>query len=396
MTAEKCYLNTLGMLCSAGDTAASVKNNLMAKEAKLTITDNYSAGRPLPLGMYNGELPPIPLPDNKWYSRNNQFALAALRQMDVDVSAAIQHFGPHRVGVVIGTSTSGIAECESSIKQWIQTGNLPPDYNYSQQEMGATAQFIAQILDVRGPAYGISTACSSGAKALATARRLIRAGICDAVIAGGVDTLCHLTVQGFSSLEAVSENRCNPFSKNRDGINIGEGAALFLITTEASGIELTGVGEGSDAHHISAPDPTGAGAIRCMTAALKDGSISAAEVDYINLHGTATALNDQMESIAISQVFGEHTLCSSTKPFTGHTLGAAGAVEAGICWLTLNSTKTDSLLPIHLWDGVKDPELPPLNLITPKTKLTAPPQYALSNSFAFGGNNISLLLGRIQ
>jgi 3-oxoacyl-[acyl-carrier-protein] synthase-1 len=297
--------------------------------------------------------------------------------------------------VIIGSSTSGIAESESAIQQWIRNGEVPDDYDYGLQEMGATAQFIATILDIKGPAYGVSTACSSGAKAIAVARRLIRAGICDAVIAGGVDTLCHLTVRGFSSLEAVSDSQCIPFSKNRKGINIGEGAALFLVTSEARGIEISGVGEGSDAYHISAPEPSGAGAIRCMTKALNDAGIVAADVDYVNLHGTATILNDQMESLAIEEVFGLNILCSSTKQFTGHTLGASGAVEAGICWLTLEAGDGDSL-PVHIWDGVRDPELPSINLVSAGSRLEKPLQYVLSNTFAFGGNNISLLLGRIQ
>jgi len=238
--------------------------------------------------------------------------------------------------------------------------------------------------------------CSSGAKSLATARRLIRAGICDAVIAGGVDTICHLTVQGFSSLQAVSDSVCNPFSKNRNGINIGEGAALFLVTAEKKGVELAGVGEGSDAHHISAPDPTGNGAIRCMTEALNDASVKPDEVAYVNLHGTATALNDQMESLAMNQVFGPNTLCSSTKPSTGHTLGAAGAVEAAICCLMLDNSDETPLLPVQVWDGEQDPSLPVINLVSPDVILENPISYILSNSFAFGGNNISLLLGRIQ
>ncbi|MBY4676120.1 beta-ketoacyl-[acyl-carrier-protein] synthase family protein [Marinobacterium arenosum] len=396
MTPSKCYLNALGILCSVGACAGEVKENLQSGKTNLTVTDAFSEGNPLPLGLYQGTLPDIPLPENKWQSRNNQFALAALNQITEPVSSAIARFGRRRIGVVVGTSTSGIAESEPAIRQWARTSEVPADYDYGLQEMGATAQFVATVLGVQGPAYGISTACSSGAKALATARRLIRAGICDAVIAGGVDTLCKLTVLGFSSLEAVSDERCNPFSKNRKGINIGEGAALFLVTADASGVELTGVGEGSDAHHISAPDPTGAGAIRCMTAALKDGGVQSTEVGYVNLHGTATALNDQMESLAMYEVFGSDTFCSSTKPFTGHTLGAAGAVEAGICWLMLSGDGKEPLLPRHIWDGVADPELPDLKLVSADHRPGSSLNYALSNSFAFGGNNISLLLGRIK
>jgi 3-oxoacyl-[acyl-carrier-protein] synthase-1 len=260
--------------------------------------------------------------------------------------------------------------------------------------MGACAQFVADLLEVSGPVYGISTACSSGAKALATARRLLRADLCDAVVAGGVDTLCHLTVMGFSSLEAVSESPCNPFSQNRDGINIGEGAALFLVSLESGGVCLSGVGENSDAHHISAPEPSGASAARCMNAALDDAGIAAAAVDYVNLHGTATLLNDQMEALAMAQVFGPDTPCSSTKPFTGHTLGAAGAIEAGICWLSLVGDG-DGWLPIHLWDGIRDPGLPALNLVSGQAGNGSLPRRVLSNSFAFGGNNIALVLERV-
>ena len=395
MSSLKCYLNTLGMLCSLGDSTASVKQGLLSGQTKLTASDFYSGGHLLPLGLYQGELPAVPLSDKKWHSRNNQLALAALNQISTSVADAIDRYGALRVGVIIGTSTSGIAESESAIKQWVREGIVPSGYDYGLQEPGATAQFVARVLDIKGPTYSISTACSSGAKALAAARRLIRAGICDAVIAGGVDTLCKLTVLGFSSLEAISESRSNPFSKNRKGINIGEGAALFLVTSEAGSVELRGVGEGSDAYHISAPEPSGYGAIQCMTRALNEGGVAAAEVGYVNLHGTATPLNDQMESIAMEEVFGLNTLCSSTKPFTGHTLGAAGAIEAGICWLTLEAGDSE-LLPVHIWDGVRDPQLPPINLVSPESRLKSPLRYVLSNSFAFGGSNISLLMGRIQ
>ncbi len=394
MTTERCYLNAVGILCAAGDSAQAVKENLLAQKVNLTITDKFSKGKPLPLGLHKGGLPAIPMADKKWKSRNNQFALAALKQIEVEVSAAMNKYGAHRIGVIVGTSTSGIAESEPAIREWVNTKQLPDGYDYSLQEMGATAAFIAKILGAQGAVYGISTACSSGAKALAAARRLIRAGICDAVIAGGVDTLCHLTVQGFSSLQAVSDERCNPFSVNRKGINIGEGAALFLVTKEEGGAELLGVGEGSDAHHISAPDPTGNGAIRCMQAALDDAKLMAKDISYVNLHGTATELNDQMEAQAMNAVFGPHTLCGSTKQYTGHTLGAAGAVEAGICWLMLDNTQEMTLLPVHLWDGEVDQKLKKINLVDEQSIIKQPIRYTLSNSFAFGGNNISLLLGR--
>ncbi len=394
MSAQDCYLNALGMLCAAGDSVAAVAQSLRSETPALVCVDAYGAGRPVPLGIYQGELPALSLPQAKWRSRNNRFTLAALQQINAEVGAAIERYGADRVAVIIGTSTSGIAETEVAVNAWVKTSSVVENYDYAVQEMGACAQFVAEVLKVSGPVYGISTACSSGAKALAAARRLLRAGLCDAVIAGGVDTLCQLTVMGFSSLEAVSDTRCNPFSRNRNGINIGEGAALFLVSREARGARLYGVGESSDAHHISAPDPSGGGAIRCMQGALDDAGLAATDVDYVNLHGTATPLNDQMESHAMAQVFGLDTPCSSTKPFTGHTLGAAGAVEAGICWLALCQA-TDGWLPPHVWDGVRDSELPAINLVDGQTRAATGPRRALSNSFAFGGNNIAVLLEQV-
>lgn len=393
---ERCYLNALGILCAAGKGPADLSQQLSAPADTLTLTGDYSIdGRELPLGRYADELPATSLEGRQWQSRNNQLALAALSQIEPDIQGMIERYGRHRIGVIIGTSTAGIADNEPGIRQWAQSGELPEDFDYSKQEMGAPAAFIASQLNVTGPAYGISTACSSGAKALATARRLIRGGLCDAVVAGGVDTLCGITVNGFSSLEAVSEQRCNPLSKHRNGINIGEGAALFLVSREPGPVFLAGVGENSDAHHISAPDPSGAGAMGVMQAALADAGLAASDIGYLNLHGTATRLNDQMEATAVNAVFGDQVPCSSTKPFTGHTLAAAGAIEAGICWSLVHQDMPSSTLPMHLWDGEQDADLPVLNLVPQgATTTTDAPRYALSNSFAFGGNNIALILGR--
>jgi 3-oxoacyl-[acyl-carrier-protein] synthase-1 len=384
---NRCYLNAVGMLSALGDSPQQSLMRLRNGLPDLTLSERYSPGLLLPLGLYESALPDIELAERHWHSRNNRFALAALSQIGTQVAAAAERFGAHRIGVVIGTSTSGISDSENHLQQRAASGTVPPDFDYRRQEMGATAAFVAAAAAVQGPVYGISTACSSGAKALAAARRLIRAGVCDAVIAGGVDTLCHLTVQGFSSLEAVSDTRCNPFSLNRCGINIGEGAALFLVSADPFGVELAGVGESSDAHHISAPDPSGAGAVRCMSTALADAEIGPGRIGYLNLHGTATPLNDQMESRAVAEVFGSTVPCSSTKPFTGHTLGAAGALEAAICCLALQ----EQFIPMHCWDGVADPQLPPLAFAEVGANSGAL-EYALSNSFAFGGNNISLIL----
>lgn len=393
---NKIYLNHLGLVCSAGATKQQVINSLQSNKACLTKSQQYSHSKPLMLGLYDGDLPDIALKQRHWHTRNNQFALLAALQIAEQVELAKAKFGSHRIAVIIGTSTSGISDNEPLIKQWMLDNVMPDEYDYQAQEMAATADFIANYFAISGPVYAVSTACSSGAKALACAQRLIELGLCDVAIAGGVDTMCQLTVQGFSSLEAVSEERCNPFSKNRQGINVGEGAALFVVSKTVQGVALEGVGESSDAHHISAPEPNGRGAIACMEQALKSAGLSAAQIDYINLHGTATPLNDQMESIAVNQVFGDTTLCSSTKSSTGHTLGAAGAVEAAIAWLLLSAKDHQAWLPAHHWDGVYDEALPKLNFVSDKHQCERTPRYILSNSFAFGGNNISLILGKVD
>ncbi|MDB5772035.1 MAG: 3-oxoacyl-[acyl-carrier-protein] synthase, FabV inferred for pathway, partial [Burkholderia sp.] len=245
-----------------------------------------------------------------------------------------------------------------------------------------------------GPAYVHSTACASSGKALASAARLINMGVCDAVITGGVDSLCAFTVAGFASLESVSVERCNPLSANRNGINIGEGAALFLISREPAAVSLLGWGESSDGHHMSAPDPSGKGATMAIERALTHAGIAATEIDYVNLHGTATVQNDAMESRVIHALFGDAVPVSSTKPLTGHALGAAGAIEAGLCWLAMQDWNTEGELPPHLWDGIVDPALPFLRVAQAGCSIGRPLRHALSNSFAFGGANVALVFGR--
>ncbi|WP_439136221.1 beta-ketoacyl-[acyl-carrier-protein] synthase family protein [Pseudomaricurvus sp.] len=385
------YLNHLGLICAMGSSPEIVRQKLFETSKRcLSTTDHFTPGRPLPLGMVND-----PLPDLSAYplierTRTNQLMAAALEQIQPALEEAKKGIDPLRIGIVLGTSTSGIAEGETAISDYQQHAELPATFDYQQQEMANPATTLARWLGTEGPAYVVSTACSSGAKALASARRLLRMGVCDLVIAGGVDSLCKLTVNGFSALESVSKQPCNPFSRTRNGINIGEGAALFIVSRDSGPVQLSGVGEGSDAHHISAPDPEGLGAERVMTTALANAGLTAGEIGYLNLHGTATLQNDKMESLAVERVLGSNTPCSSTKSHTGHTLGAAGAIEAAFCWLAL--TDVEGRIPLHAWDSEHDDELANIRLVdTPfKHTLTA----AMSNSFAFGGNNISLVLER--
>ncbi|MBK8158047.1 MAG: beta-ketoacyl-[acyl-carrier-protein] synthase family protein [Rhodospirillaceae bacterium] len=343
-------------------------------------------------GCVTSALPAPPDGFGRYQSRNNRLMLLALQEIAPEVAAARERFGSSRVAVVLGTSTSGIAEGEAAFAAHHSTGQWPAAFDYRQQELGSLANFAAAVLQVTGPAFTIATACSSSAKVFASARRLIRAGICDAAVVGGADTICRTTLNGFASLDAMSRGLCNPFSRNRDGINIGEGAAAFLLTREAAQISLLGCGESSDAHHLSAPDPTGAGAKMAMSAALGDAGILASDIDYVNLHGTGTSLNDSMEGVAVHSLFGGEVPCSSTKAMTGHMLGAAGACEAAFLWLSL---ARGGQLPPHLWDGVQDPAIPTLNLVEAGARLPSNNRSAMmSNSFAFGGNNMALILGR--
>ena len=389
------YLNALGLICALGRGKAEVARRLLAGDSSgMQPHPQTIAGRSLPVGAVTGELPSLGNAPLQHVTRNNQLLLAALEEIEPDLHEAISRFGPSRVGVVMGTSTSGIQEATQGIARLTRDGHLPSSYHYSHQELCAPASFVSERLQLSGPSYSISTACTSSARALLSAKRLLDAGICDAVICGGVDTLCDLTLRGFSALEATSTQLCNPFSANRDGINIGEAAAVFLMTRERSPIALLGGGASSDAHHISAPDPQGLGAIESMSKALSSAGTLPEQIRYLNLHGTATRHNDAMESLAVAKVFPTGVPCSSTKPLTGHTLGAAGALEAAFCWLTLSEHNPEQLLPPHRWDGEHDTDLPQLNLTAVGTKAVASrPRRMMSNSFAFGGNNISLILG---
>jgi 3-oxoacyl-[acyl-carrier-protein] synthase I len=389
------YLNALGMICSLGKTCDEIRRGLLdLAQSGVVLTDTYSPGRSLPLGQVEVALPSLDEMAWRDRSRNNQLALAAVTQIRPAVDAAIERYGAARIGIVLGTSTSGIAEGESALRQYAITGALPEQFHYGQQELGSPASMLAAELGIGGPAYVHSSACASSAKALASAARLIRMGVCDAVLAGGVDSLCAFTIAGFKALESISETQCNPLSRNRNGINIGEGAALFLMSSEPATVGLRGWGESSDGYHMSAPDPAGVGARLAIERALAHAGIPATRIDYVNLHGTGTLQNDAMESRVIRALFGAGVAVSSTKPFTGHTLGAAGAIEAGLCWLAMQDDNPTGKLPPHLWDGMPDPDLPVLDVAEPGSRLGRPLRWALSNSFAFGGANATLVLGR--
>ncbi|AAN57348.1 beta-ketoacyl-[acyl-carrier-protein] synthase family protein [Shewanella oneidensis MR-1] len=396
-------ITQIGLCTPLGQTPEQVLARLIAGDTSaMQTSDSLLFGQSTLVAPVTESLPTIPAALTQFDCRNNQLLLAAALQITDTVELAKQTYGADRIGVVLGTSTSGIAKGELALAYRNQHGHFPADYHYFQQELGSTSDFLRQLFELQGPSYTISTACSSSAKVFASAKRLLEAKLCDMVIVGGIDSLCQLTVNGFHALESVSKGHCNPFSANRDGINIGEGAALFTLTLATDNtaneacVLLAGIGESSDAHHMSAPHPEGAGAIAAMKAALRDAQISAQDIDYINLHGTATPKNDAMESRAVLSVFGDTPPpASSTKPLVGHTLGAAGAIEAAFCYLLLSQHNHSFALPPHRFDGQQDPQDPSIALVAPMQcaehgKLN----YVMSNSFAFGGSNASLIFCR--
>jgi len=389
------YVNAMGLATPIGIGKQAAAAALFAGTRDGFVPNDVLPGVAGPVGRVRGPLPEIPAALSHLASRNNRMAMAALAEIEGDVAVAAARFGARRIAVVLGTSTSGMAEGEAALGQRLTAGQWPRGFEYRQQELGSLAEFVAAYLHLEGPAYVVASACSSSGQVFASAQRLMRTGVCDAAVVGGVDTLCALTLAGFSSLEALSPTGCNPFSANRNGITIGEGGAMFLISGTPSEIRLLGVGESTDAHHVSAPDPSGKGARLAMSRALAAAGLQPSDVGYINLHGTATPLNDAMESKAVAELFGTAVPCSSTKAMTGHTLGAAGAIEAAFLWLTLHPRfNPEGVLPPHLWDGVADPELPRLNLVTPGTRWAPGARHiGLSNSFAFGGSNVAVIMG---
>ena len=323
--------------------------------------------------------------------RNHRLAQLALETdgFTEAVHAAREKYGPDRVGVFMGTSTSGLLQAELAYRRRDpRTGALPPDFDYaSTQNNFALTSFVQAYLALTGPALAVSSACASSAKVFGNAARMIAAGLCDAAVVGGVDTLCLTTLYGFNSLGLLSRGPCRPFDARRDGISIGEGAGFALLEKpdDAHGIELAGVGESCDAHHMSTPHPEGLGAKLAMERALAAAGLKPADIDYINLHGTASKTNDAAEDRAVCDMFGRSTPVSSTKGSTGHLLGAAGITEAIISLLALEH----GWMPGSMHTETLDPEIGSNYLLE---NVDAAVRTALTNSFGFGGSNCSLVL----
>lgn len=323
--------------------------------------------------------------------RNNRLALLALEQDGFmpAVQAATARYGAARVGVFLGTSTSGILCTELAYQRRdAGTGELPADYRYqTTHNLDASTEFVRRVLGLAGPAMTISTACSSSAKVFALAERFMRMGLIDAAVVGGVDSLCLTTLYGFNALQLLAPDICRPFDRQRRGLSIGEAAGFALLEKTEAGLQLLGHGETSDAHHMSTPAPMGEGAQRAMREALARAQLGADDIDYINLHGTATPANDLAEGQAVRAVFGTATPCSSTKGFTGHTLGAAGITEAAIALLSLEQ----DFIPGSPSTRELDPDSDCGIVLQGRAGRVS---RVMSNSFGFGGSNCVLVFGK--
>ncbi len=397
-------MTSLAISAYTTSNAAGIGNVATARalrEGRSGLAPNNLDWAPLPCWI--GRIPGIdtdsplefPVTLREYDCRNNRLALMALEQdgFVAAVADARRRFGPDRVGVFLGTSTSGILSTEIAYQHRDpQHGRLPADYRYeTTHNLDATTEFVRRVLGLTGPAMTISTACSSSAKVFCLAERFIRLGIIDAAVVGGVDSLCHTTLYGFSALQLVAPDVCRPFDVARRGLSIGEaGGFAMLERSDASdaAMHLLGYGETSDAHHMSTPHPQGDGARGAMQEALVRAGLSPADIDYVNLHGTATPANDRAEGHAMYDVFGDATACSSTKGITGHALGAAGITEAAIALLAIEH----QFMPGSPTTENVDPETRCAFLLAGRP---ARVERVMSNSFGFGGSNCALLFGRV-
>ncbi|MCI1209292.1 MAG: 3-oxoacyl-ACP synthase [Treponema sp.] len=402
MKKKSYYLSATGLICAAGKNPAALWRSVTTG-----CTDGFQLVE-LPDGtkVYAGKITDdwLPVLPDDMNIRLFRIEQAALNQIEKDIVTAKLKYGASRIAVCIGSTDNGTDYSVPAHRKFFKNGTFPENYTIARQAADIQSAYIRQKYGLSGITAAFATACSSSAGALATACDLLAADLADAVIAGGVDLASDTAIAGFNSLKSVSAGRVNPFSRNRDGITIGEAAAFFLVTKEKSenSVRILGIGESSDANHMTAPLADGSGAAAAMQRALNAAALAPQDIDYINLHGTGTMLNDSMEAKGIKTVFGNVTdriPVSTTKSVTGHTLGAAGALEAAICQLVLlqNRNKPSAQLefPVQVWDRQSDESMPVLNFVNEKhpENTTGKVTVCMSNSFAFGGCNISLLLG---
>ena len=366
------YISKPAVMCAAGNSLEELWNSVIAKnqsgikKVKACDDQDFFVAR-----IDDSLLPPS---SARYDMRIMRIEEAALNQIADDIETAKNRFGSDRIGICVGSCDNGTEFSVAGHKKYFETNHFPQDYNLEIQGADYVSTYIAEKFDINGPANTFSTACSSSAGATIKAAEMIMAGIVDAVIVGGIDIASNTVLLGFNALEAVSPKITNPFSKNRSGITLGEAGVFYILSKELINqnqkkVELLGWGESADAYHMTSPDPSGDGARKAMENALKSAKISINDVDYVNLHGTGTKFNDSMEAKAVNAVFGDYKVpVSTTKPVTGHTLGAAASLELAICYSAINNVE----LPVQIWDK--------------QTKI------CLSNSFAFGGANACLVI----
>ena len=395
------YINDYSLYCILGGDKAQILDALKnGRRGTFTTYDVAGVQRPA------ATIDPVslaPVPEKKFDNRVNRLSQAALVGVEKTIQKAVEKYGANRVGIFIGSCDNGSEASMAALKCFKETGSFPEGYVLDFQRADFPAQFIAERFGITGMLSVHSTACASSASAFVSARNNLYAGNCDVAIVGGVDIASLSVILGFASLEAMSDKPTNPFSANRSGLTLGDAAVFFVVTrnpdadicaVDCESLKVIGFGESADADHITAPRADGEGAYQAMKAALEDAGLNAAQIGYVNLHGTGTELNDAMESRAVHRIFvadigaaNADVPVSSTKALTGHTLGAAGALELAFCCMTLK----EGVLPAHLFDGVVDSNLPLLHLV--KAGETAQNlKYCMSNSFAFGGCNVSLIV----
>jgi 3-oxoacyl-[acyl-carrier-protein] synthase-1 len=379
-------ITTLGIACALGDGADAVFERLLSGQPA-TLDPPFA----LPFDTVTGRLPepldPLPAAFRRYDTRLARIALRALDQVSGAVARACARYGSERVGIVVGTSTGGLDATEPAYRSFRTTGRHPSTFSLQHAHaFDALGTLLGTLLGVRGPCYAVSTACTSSAKAIASARRLLAAGLCDAVLVAGVDALCETTLRGFHALGVLSTQAARPFSEARDGIHIGEAAALLLLERHGDGPALiAAVGESSDAHSMSAPQPEGRGAAEAIARALSEAGIAPEQVDYVNAHGTGTQQNDVAESRAILHTLPRDVPVSSTKGMTGHTLGACGTLETLFAALAV----AHGVLPPSAGCAPLDPAIPLAVLRTPERRAV---RVALSNALAFGGSNTCVVV----
>ncbi len=396
------FLSRPAVVCSAGMNLDDLWTSVILGDNSAMIPTKVRSGKRL----YAARIPESRLlPSNARFDMHIiRMENAALEQLAPAVNKAISVYGKERVGVCVGSCDNGSEFSVAAHTFYFESGVFPSSYELEMQGADYVATFVKEKFGISGATLAFATACSSSAGAIIKAAQLVRSGALDAVVTGGVDIASDTVLLGFNSLEAVSPQPTNPFSKNRSGITLGDAAAFFVLSRaplDSEKICLAGYGESSDAFHLTSPESSGEGAISAMQKALKSAELLCEEIDYVNLHGTGTKLNDSMEARAMNAVFGEYNVpCSSTKSITGHTLGAAAALEAAICWKTLdvNSKNEEKIvLPPQVWDGDFDSEIPKLQIVSKGKEIQCKRKQisrCMSNSFAFGGANASLIFER--